>query len=79
VLARHLILPVRFADAIRTLALTGFETFVECGPLRGLARTIDATTAMLDRGEAGPAGARLGEPVPELALILIPTDMRRRE
>ena len=45
-LARHLMLPVRFADAIRFLMVGGVRSFVECGPLRGLARSVQQITGM---------------------------------
>jgi acyl transferase domain-containing protein len=44
-LASHLALPVRFAEAVRTLSADGIGTFVECGPLRGLARHVREITA----------------------------------
>jgi acyl transferase domain-containing protein len=35
-LSLQLMLPVRFADAVRQLSSQGIETFTVCGPLRGL-------------------------------------------
>jgi acyl transferase domain-containing protein len=46
-LARHLMLRVRFADAIRSLWVGGIGSFVECGPLRGLAGSVQQITATL--------------------------------
>ncbi|MEO8316193.1 MAG: ACP S-malonyltransferase, partial [Pseudomonadota bacterium] len=43
-LARQLVSPVRWTDLVRTLALAGASTFVECGPgkvLTGLNRRIE--------------------------------------
>jgi acyl transferase domain-containing protein len=44
-LAHHLVGCVEFAAAIRSLASLGVAHFVECGPLRGLARSIHQITA----------------------------------
>jgi acyl transferase domain-containing protein len=45
-LAEQLVRPIRFADAVSHLTRDGITLFVECGPLRGLASTLEcaATT-----------------------------------
>jgi [acyl-carrier-protein] S-malonyltransferase len=40
ILAEHLVLPVRFTDAIRHLLSSRADVFVECGPLCGLGRCV---------------------------------------
>jgi [acyl-carrier-protein] S-malonyltransferase len=42
--AQQLAEPLRFADAIRALATDEISLFVECGPLRGLASTLDCAS-----------------------------------
>jgi acyl transferase domain-containing protein len=42
--AHQLVRPLRFADAVRELAADGISLFVECGPLRGLASTLDCAS-----------------------------------
>ena len=43
-IAEQLVEPLRFADAIRQMATDESWLFVECGPLRGLASTLDCTS-----------------------------------
>jgi acyl transferase domain-containing protein len=62
-LARHVLLPVEFAAAVRSLAGAGVGRFIECGPLRGLARHVQEITAAM-RPEAD---LRRREPLPSMA------------
>ncbi|MQA31687.1 MAG: acyltransferase domain-containing protein [Luteitalea sp.] len=59
-LAQQLVEPIRFADAVAHLVRDGLSLMVECGPLRGLASTLDchavADTAFCRRPPA-PATA----------------------
>jgi acyl transferase domain-containing protein len=43
-IAQQLVEPLRFADAVRHLATGERWLFVECGPLRGLASTLDCAS-----------------------------------
>jgi acyl transferase domain-containing protein len=45
--ARHLTERIRFADAVRALWLAGIESFIQCGPLGGLARAVGETVTRL--------------------------------
>jgi acyl transferase domain-containing protein len=40
-LAEQMVQPIRFADAVAQLKLEGISLIVECGPLHGLARSLD--------------------------------------
>ena len=54
-LAAQLAMRVEFALAIRTLIGAGIESFVECGPLRGLGRHIQELAAKLDADGEAPS------------------------
>lgn len=55
-IAEQLAQPLRFADAVDQLLASGVTLFVECGPMRGLAATLDCEAVADTSFAASPVG-----------------------